>query len=396
MGKRIGWFAGLCIGISAASIGGGAVWGQFQIPRLPNPRVPNTVVVPAPPKPREQRPPRQEPQPPAPSQTEDRPDRVRDRANAQNPTARPRNTSSLPTADQGILNDLHRANIGKIVFTRQDMLVDAIKATDFVDDFDLGQPMFFRVYMAKSAVNEMLGRQGVGDNREMVASRIQYRARFTINGQSFDTTFHYFGEIAERNRYTTWRGQFINRHPFAQRTPGSEVLREFVTKGLSKGLLRVGTTSQVKMEIIPMVNPFEGDGPPIVGEVVASGTFNLRVTSASISRTDPHICIPQGERNAAIERQALAQARPSWLARDAQPVAARLGLDAWEVTRNSLTSVPIERKTTVLIVARNPEYCYSAQYSWTEPFAGNGFSTASGSLAFLPFTRTYFPCSCLD
>jgi hypothetical protein len=160
--------------------------------------------------------------------------------------------------------------------------------------------------------------------------------------------------------------------------------------------LRAGTSARVTMEVIPMVNPPEGDGAPVIGQPVATGSFTLRVPVNVINRADPFICVPQGARDVAIERAALAQARPAWLAKDAQPIAARLGMDAWEVTRNALTGIPIERKTTVLIAARATDACYSAQYSWTEPFAGNGFSTATGSLAFLPFTRTYFPCGCLD
>jgi hypothetical protein len=400
MGKLSRSLAAVGLSAGVVAISAGSAWGQFQIPMPRLPKLPSSIPLPKipQPQPREQPAPSSESTdaaPSAPATPQDRFNRGQNQPGVQKAVQRVRPSGpTFSEQDQGILNELHRANVGKVVFTREDMSVQAITQAAFADNFDLGQPMFFRVYMARSAVNEMMGKAGVDPDRGLVASRIQYRARFTINGQTLDTTFHYFGEIEERNRYTTWRGQFINRNPLAPRVPGSEVLREFVTKGLSKGLLRTGTTAAVKMEVIPMFTP--DNLAPVVGPTVATGTFNLRIPAGAISKSDPHICIPQGPRSPAIESAALAQARPAWLARDAQPVAARMAMDGWEVTRNEFTSVPIDRKTTVLIVARNPEYCYSAQYSWTEPFAGSGFSTGSGSLAFLPFVRTYFPCSCLD
>jgi hypothetical protein len=388
---------GLSLGFTALSVG--TVWGQFPIPRPKIPNLPSSLPFPKLPGSSGDRQPAQDPPQTTPSSPQDRFNRNRDRspaaASKQSPSKQ--KASGLPEEDQGILNELHRANVGKIVFTRQDYTIDAIQQSSFASDFDLGPPMFFRVYMARSAVNEMMGKPGVSDDRMKVASRIQYKARFTINGQTVDTTFRYFGEIEERNRYTTWRGQFINRNPMSQRLPGSDIFRELIAKGSSRGLLRPGTTVAVKMEVIPMVNHFENSElPPIVGEPVATGTFNLKINPGAINKADPHICIPAGPRNTAVEAQALAQARPTWLAKDAQPVAARMSQDTWEVVRNELTGIPLERKVDVLIIARNPEYCYSAFYRWSEPFAGNGFSTQSGSLSFAPFTRTYFPCSCLD
>ena len=73
-----------------------------------------------------------------------------------------------------------------------------------------------------------------------------------------------------------------------------------------------------------------------------------------------------------------------------------MSMTPWEVERHPVTGIPLERSAEVYVLARAPEYCYAAPYSWTEPFAGSGFSTSSGELAFRPFVRTYVPCSCLE
>jgi hypothetical protein len=306
-------------------------------------------------------------------------------------------TSSLPAQDQGILNEMHRAHVGEVVFTRQDFTVHAIQPSSLADTFDLGTGMFFRVYMDRSAVNTMMGRPGVSNDRLQVAAGIQYRARFEVDGRAIETTFLPFGEWSERNMYTTWRGQFINPTPAAGVVPGSEVLRELVARGWSAGLFRPGSTHRITMSVIPMVNPPDGAaGDPVVGPVVARGTFTLRTPAGVIQRDNPALCVPAGSSEPAIERAVLEQAGRAWLARDAQPFGARMAQAPWSVERHPVTGVPIERTTDVLVLARAPDYCYAAPYSWTEPFAGSGFSTSSGELSFRPFIRTYFPCGCVE
>jgi len=151
------------------------------------------------------------------------------------------------------------------------------------------------------------------------------------------------------------------------------------------------------MSVIPMVNPPDGAaGDPVVGPVVARGTFTLRTPAGVIERDNPALCVPAGSSEPAIERAVLEQAGRAWLARDAQPFGARMAQAPWSVERHPVTGIPIERSTDVLVLARAPDYCYAAPYSWTEPFAGSGFSTSSGELSFRPFIRTYFPCGCVE
>lgn len=372
-------------------------FSQTRLPggvRIPNP----PIAVPAPPRNRPARPEAA----PAPNQTPtDRANRMRDRSGVVAPPAR-NAEQTMPDQDQGILNEMHRANIGRVVFTRTDLTVGSITPQSLIDTVTFGQPVFFRVYMDKTAVNTMLAQPGINPDRAAVASRIRYKARFTVNGQVIDTTFNFFGEISERNTYTTWRGQFLSRAPGneASGLPGWEVFREFVGKGSQRGILRQGQSHRVTVEIMPTYAPATGGdgepaGGPLTGPVVATGAFTLQIPAGAFNRNDAYVCVPAGPSDAAIERTAFGQMQRNWRNTDATPVAARIGLSGWEVNRNDL-GIPIDREVDVVSVARGADGCYSTRYQWSEPWAGNGFSTQSGALSLYSPVRVYFPCSCIN
>ena len=64
-------------------------------------------------------------------------------------------------ADQGVHNAVHAAHQSQIVFLRKDLGIGAITEGDIVSDFTLGQPMFFRVFTEKSAVNAIAAANNV-------------------------------------------------------------------------------------------------------------------------------------------------------------------------------------------------------------------------------------------
>ena len=94
--------------------------------------------------------------------------------------------ASGPIADQGVHNAVHAAHQNQIVFTRSDLGIGAISEKDIVTDFTLGQPMFFRVFTERSAVNAIAAANNMPAG-QVYADGVHYTARFTIDGQAFDT-----------------------------------------------------------------------------------------------------------------------------------------------------------------------------------------------------------------
>ncbi len=298
--------------------------------------------------------------------------------------------ASGPIQDQGVHNAVHAAHQNQIVFTRSDLGIGAISESDIATDFVLGQPMFFRVFTERSAVNAIAAANQMPAG-EVYPDGVHYTARFTVAGQAFDTTIFPWGNRSDHQTWTTWRGQFVNSTN-AQRTPGSDAFLEMLSRTTAAGLLKPGTHS-VMMEVIAKTNT-ERNGPISAGPV-AKGTFNLTVPAGVFQASNRHVCgaVRGAAGSAAVETRALAHAKQFWDWADLTPVKAVAVGNAWTIEKNELTSVPIERYTDVAILARGAKYCTSHVHKFTQSYAGAGTYDQGGIS--VNFTPGYIPCACL-
>lgn len=300
----------------------------------------------------------------------------------------PAKGGSIP--DQGVHNAVHAAHQKQIVFTRRDTSIGDIAESDIVRDFTLGEAMFFRVFMEHSAVNAIAAANAL-PARQVYADGVFYTARFTIDGQRFDTGIFPWGNRQSHETWTTWRGQFVNLSPTG-RVPGSDAFLEMLSRATSAGLLKPGRHA-VKMELIAKTNT-EKSGPIEAG-VVAAGDFNLTVPAGVFKPSNPHLCGPvRGTAGtAALEARAFSHARKFWDWPDLTLTKAIAVGNQWTVERNELTGIPIERYTDVAILARGAKYCTSHTHKFTEKYLGGG-SFGSGGIS-VNFTPGYVPCACL-
>lgn len=312
------------------------------------------------------------------------------------PTAAPatsgpaaKGASTLP--DQGVHNAVHAAHQSQIVFTRKDLGIGAITEGDIATDFTLGQPMFFRVFTERSAVNALALANNLPASA-VYADGVHYVARFTVGGKSFDTGIFPWGNRKDHETWTTWRGQFVNPGN-AQLTPGTDAFLELLSRATLAGVLSTGTHA-VTMEVIPFTNT-EGGGK-LTAPPVAKGSFNLTVPAGIFKASNPAVCGPGrgGAGTAATEARALSEIRRSWDWAELTPVKAVAIGRVWNVTVNELTSVPIERQTDVAILSRGTNYCAAHVHTLTEQYAGGG-SYAPGTIS-VNFRPGFIPCGCLD
>ena len=107
-----------------------------------------------------------------------------------------------PIQDQGVHNAVHAAHQNQIVFTRTDITIGAITEAAIVSDFTLGQPMFFRVFTERSAVNAIAATNNMPAT-DVYAVGVRYTARFTIDGQVIETTMWPWGNPQDHQTWTT-------------------------------------------------------------------------------------------------------------------------------------------------------------------------------------------------
>ncbi|MDF7775933.1 hypothetical protein P1X14_11810 [Sphingomonas sp. AOB5] len=308
------------------------------------------------------------------------------------PSPAPRAAPQASTSDQGITGPLHAAHQGQIVFTRTDLSLGAITEGALSRDFVLGQPMFFRVFMERSAVNHLANRNGLAAGG-VYADGVLYKARFSVQGKVIETSFAPWGGGSDHRTWTTWRGQLLNPD-FRAPVPGSEVMLEFVARATGAGLLGPGIWP-VTMEVFPL-GP-ANDGRALAGDPVARGSFNLTVPAGVIRPSNPLLCLPGrgAAGNAAIEARTMSVSRQVWHENGTVPVKAIAIGNDWEVTRNEITGIPIERTTKVLVLARGPEFCTSHIHEFTEKHMGGGnYATSTGGVS-NRVLRGYVPCACL-
>lgn len=305
---------------------------------------------------------------------------------------RPAAVPQAAVSDQGITGPIHEAHKGGIVFTRSDLALGGISEGAFVKDFTLGQPMFFRVFLERSAVNHLAMRGGVPAG-SVYADGVMYKARFTVSGQVIETSFGAWGGITQHSNWTTWRGHFINPD-LRMALPGSEVMRELLARGTGAGLFAPGVWP-VTMEVVPVGQTQSQQ--PLMGDVIARGSFNLTVPEGAFNPANPLICVPGrgAAGSAAIEARTMAVSKASWHEQGTTPVRAIAIGEDWVVKRNEITGIPIERETKVLVLARGPKFCTTHVHEFTEQHIGGGkYATATGGVS-NRVQRGYVPCACL-
>lgn len=334
------------------------------------------------------------PSAPAPSPSPERPTRrPLPEGGAPKPAAASASTGGAMLPDQGVHNPVHAAHQSEIVFTRRDLGIGAITEGDIATDFTLGEPMFFRVFTEMSAVNAIAAANNLSA-RDIASHAVKYSARFTIDGQVFETSMFPWGNPADHETWTTWRGQFVNTIG-AQRTPGSDVFMEMLSKATAEGLLKPGKHT-IKMEVSPQ-SFIQNVGEYTAG-IVATGVFNLNVPAGAFQPGNTAICgAGRGATGStALEARALSEARRISTSPDVTIVRA-VGIgEHWDIERNEVTGIPTERETTVAIFARGPKYCTASVHYFYEDYVGGGtFGTSTASISRSPSLLRYVPCGCL-
>lgn len=321
------------------------------------------------------------------------------------PTATPQPAASSATAAQtatssGSFSAMHQAHMGQVVFTRTDLDRDRITEAALASSFNLGDPIFFRVYMRKPTAAHLAPRLP-GKSPYWVSRATRYKAIFTVGGQVVETHFRIWGKAGDHETWTTWRGELLSRAERFQ--PGTEVFREFLSRATRRGLMGPGT-HQIKLEIVPYAINIDGDvnyngssneAPVAMGDVVATGEFTLTVKPGAYAKSDPKICAPAAApSNPALEQQILSRARSQWTRPEAPPVRVTLTYGGWNFNRHPISGAVIDRNIDTVIMSRGKDYCDFQAYSYVQPNVG-GFSVANSSFTSEPH-NWFMPCSCLD
>lgn len=177
--------------------------------------------------------------------------------------------------NDGITSPSHKKYMNKIVFTSSlaPLKFGAEVESGFVNKFELGQPIFFRVYLDNSLFNYS-NKLMPNQKREEINNKGGFIVKYYLDnveyysGNACDGTSEF--KPKEQEELTSFKGALRNPD---ERGIGENGYDRFLYKALDK--LTAGEHN-LKIEFYPTVSGTK----MIVGAVVATGEFTLQVTEA--------------------------------------------------------------------------------------------------------------------
>ena len=179
----------------------------------------------------------------------------------------------------GILNDLHKVNVGKIVFTASNIPLADLKTGDFLTTFELNKTsnLNIRVFLDNSIINYQ-HRLAPELTAEVLTVSGNYQFSFFVDDKFIYKENLHHGCGLKKNTTTTFRVPFTDTQgaDFWSVYFWDRFKRNGGGKALSDG------THKVKVEIRPYVKISKND-EAIVGDLIAEGQLQLVIKPKKIT-----------------------------------------------------------------------------------------------------------------
>ncbi len=260
-----------------------------------------------------------------------------------------------PKPDDGISNDVHRANAGRILFskTRSALDLNKEKPGRFTTKFDLSDEIHFRVYLSKSMRNHFRG-EGVechprDDKWRVYTLAIDGKPAIQINKYTLPGEF--FSNSARGKGWTQWTTfRFPSALNGRVKQGESSIQRSFIDRILP--VLTAGEHT-LALTLTGRCLQKRGGNKAVLAAPMAAGEFTLHVTDQQLAR----ITAKSGAQLPKAGR------KDKRLQREMKTLASRkMGSDKvlkviirnkrWNVVNDRWTGRPVERKTTAAVAVK--------------------------------------------
>lgn len=201
-------------------------------------------------------------------------------------------------ATQGITSDLHRTNIGKIVFTNRKITTGAMLERDFLDScvFNWKTTLYMTAFMDNSLLNR-LHQLSPQQNEDELYRNGNYQFSFYVDQKCiYQENLNYGAGLPQNKSFET-----ILTKPLASYPESSGLWSEFLFERFMNNGGKVALTEGkhlLKIELRPYLN---GD-KLLTGHVIASGSVVLNVKrihadlgAIQVGRPQPYIGFPLSE-----------------------------------------------------------------------------------------------------
>ena len=315
--------------------------------------------------------------------------------------------------DQGITSSIHEKYVGKIVFSNKPIPLGAENEANFISKYQLGDDLYFRVYLAQSAQNTYITHTKArtsDTSATLLGKGEMFMAAKTPNKKYGSCKVNHAGVFHYKNTKTTWGGQLFNSKDMSQQRVmyDEDVDLEFrnnIYRVFLRQVLGYMPAEDTQMQMETVFKLSEPQDPKKETIVLASGSLGLDVSSSSLKKvtTMKGMCLDKAFSNdSSIEKQALKAARhiKDDLVFSDEVVLRDKG---WTMVRHAITGVLTERRIVSQFIVQKPnDICYSYETVMAQQHLGNDkwddFYIMEGMYGGMAFNSTWkqVSCGCLD
>lgn len=289
--------------------------------------------------------------------------------------------------DNGITNEFHKNHNKEIVFIKKPLSNDEIKDEDIVTTYNYGEPLYFRVYLTRSLVNEV---SLYIPSIDVWTDNTSYILEMTLDGKySTRVRLNDSFEKKEEESWTTWKAEFYH---------DKNNKDSFMDAGFSEFILEhaqhltIGE-HEIEFKLFPRDGDYKTDrleGKDV--KPMASSVLKINFSKKLTDPDNPDICLPEGITSDKVLEEAMITAFKDrgWTQ---TPLKARITGEFY-IVRNKYSGI-VERKVIHGVVGyKGEEGCKYQTYSFAKEHDGSGFN---GKLRLHGINSTYrIPCDCLE
>lgn len=298
--------------------------------------------------------------------------------------------------DDGISGPIHKKYLNKIIFVSEEnsMKYQGEIESNFKNEFNVGEPIYFRPYFEKSIFNYM--RPLIKDESDFnVTSNSSLAFNFYIDNmllENLDDNFLTRSQLTsdQKNTWTTFTSAFktADNKVIIGVNAFNDVLRKCESK-LTTG------KHQFKIEIYPMYFS-SGRVENIKGPIIASGEITLNVKGSVINPNDTKMCMPASNMKDDILTKKIARDYLKSFQVNADAV--RILSTTWDVQRNKYTSVIEKRTIDVAIGYKDPKtgVCNKRNFLASQEYVGGKFSDEFSFYGDMRNPAQEISCKCLQ
>lgn len=243
--------------------------------------------------------------------------------------------------DQGVTSEVHRQNLGHIVFSKQLIEKGKEQPGQFASEFTLRDPIHSRFYLARSIKNECIK---AGET----CFSAHLKIRFIVNGEEVGA----HDTLPDREWFSTWT-TFRQESLTDAYELGSEEINGFFLGAVVPKLKEGKNDIKVK---VTFVADASGNKKYEHNEPICEGEFSLVVGRGEVERflaeKAPRLPEPR-MKNPKLEAEMLQAIRDAgW---KEEPLKAVIIEDDWTYERNRLTGIIVSRHISAAVLVKSPD-----------------------------------------